>query len=78
MQLTEVEITCTVITQEYGTLATGAILRCPKDFAEFLIHQANAAKYPDNANKTKPEEVEKEPEEDKDLHQKNKKLSLKK
>jgi 7-keto-8-aminopelargonate synthetase-like enzyme len=43
--LVEVEIITTVITQQFGTLSTGTILRCDKAFADHLVNDANAAKY---------------------------------
>lgn len=52
----EVEITGLVITAQYGTLKTGDILRCPKDFADHLVKDAMAAKY------VQAPEAKKEPE----------------
>ncbi|WP_395007295.1 hypothetical protein [Undibacterium sp.] len=53
--MVEVEITGLVITAQYGTLKTGDILRCPKEFADHLVKDAMAAKY----------RAEKEPEQTK-------------
>jgi hypothetical protein len=54
--LVEVEIITTVMTHEYGTLSTGDILRCSKEYADFLVNDACAAKH-----KAKPVEKPIEP-----------------
>jgi CobQ-like glutamine amidotransferase family enzyme len=43
--MVQVEILCTVITSQFGTLKTGDILRCNADFASHLVNEAFAAKY---------------------------------
>lgn len=53
--MVEVEIITTCITSQYGTLKTGDVLRCPKEFADHLVKDAMAAKY----------RAEKEPEQTK-------------
>lgn len=45
MEQVEVEITGMVITQRYGTLNTGDILRTDAEFAKHLVEEANGAKY---------------------------------
>ena len=45
MEQVEVEITGMVITQRYGTLNTGDILRTDVEFAKHLVEEANGAKY---------------------------------
>ncbi|MEC5213312.1 putative membrane protein [Polaromonas sp. CG_9.5] len=45
MEQVEVEITGMVITQRYGTLNTGDILRTDAAFAKHLVEEANGAKY---------------------------------
>lgn len=45
MELIEVEILGQVITAQYGTLATGAILRTDAAFAKHLVDDCGAAKY---------------------------------
>lgn len=45
MEQVEVEITGMVITQRYGTLNTGDILRTDAAFAKHLVEEAHGAKY---------------------------------
>lgn len=45
MELVEVEIIGMVITNRYGTLQTGAVLRTDKEFADHLVNDCAAAKY---------------------------------
>lgn len=45
MEQVEVEITGMVITQRYGTLNTGDILRTDPAFAKHLVEEAHGAKY---------------------------------
>lgn len=45
MEQVEVEITSTAVTQMYGTLAPGDILRTDAAFAKHLVEDAQAAKY---------------------------------
>lgn len=45
MELVEVEILGSVVTQQYGTLKTGDILRTDAAFAKHLVEDAFAAKY---------------------------------
>ena len=45
MELVEVKITSTVITQHYGTLMPGTILRTSAAYARHLVEDASAAKY---------------------------------
>ena len=45
MGLVEVEILGSVVTQQYGTLKTGDILRTDAAFAKHLVEDAFAAKY---------------------------------
>lgn len=46
MDLVEVEITGQAITARYGTLNAGDILRTDKAFADHLVNDCGAAKYP--------------------------------
>lgn len=45
MELVQVRITSTVITQHYGTLMPGTILRTSAAYAKHLVEEACAAKY---------------------------------
>lgn len=45
MELVQVRITSTVITQHYGTLMPGTILRTNAAYAKHLVEEASAAKY---------------------------------
>ena len=45
MELVQVRITSTVITQHYGTLMPGTILRTSAAYAKHLVEEASAAKY---------------------------------
>lgn len=45
MELVQVRITSTVITQHYGTLMPGTILRTSAAYAKHLVEDASAAKY---------------------------------
>jgi hypothetical protein len=45
MELVEIEITGQVITAQYGTLNSGAVLRTSAEFAKHLIDDCGAAKY---------------------------------
>ena len=45
MELVEVKITSTVITQHYGTLMPGTILRTNAAYAKHLVEEAFAASY---------------------------------
>lgn len=42
---TEVEITTTVVTAEYGTLTSGAVLRTGAAYAKHLVEDCAAARY---------------------------------
>ncbi|MCE3605827.1 hypothetical protein LXA47_19780 [Massilia sp. P8910] len=45
MELVEVEILGMTITQQYGTLAGGDVLRTSPEFARHLVEDCGAAKY---------------------------------
>ncbi|MFB9242366.1 hypothetical protein IV454_16360 [Massilia antarctica] len=45
MELVEVEILGMTITQQYGTLTTGDVLRTSPAFARHLVEHCGAAKY---------------------------------
>ncbi len=45
MELVQVRITSTVVTQQYGTLMPGTILRTSAAYAKHLVEDASAAKY---------------------------------
>lgn len=51
-----VKIKGTVITNQYGTLSDGDLLRCSPEFAKHLVNDCNAAEY------VKAKEVEPAPE----------------
>ena len=57
MQTIEVEILTQTITQQYGVLSQGDILRTSPEFAAHLVNEAKAAKY--TAAKAAPVEAEK-------------------
>ena len=45
MELVQVRITSTVVTQQYGTLMPGTILRTNAAYAKHLVEEAFAASY---------------------------------
>jgi len=45
MELVQVRITSTVITQHYGTIMPGTILRTSAAYAKHLVEDASAAQY---------------------------------
>jgi len=45
MELVEVEILTQTVTQQYGVLSQGDILRTSPEFAKHLVEDASAAKY---------------------------------
>jgi hypothetical protein len=45
MENIAVEITCTCVTAQYGTLTTGDVLRTSQAFADHLVNEAYCAKY---------------------------------
>jgi hypothetical protein len=58
MEQVEVEILGMVITQRYGVLKSGDILRTDADFAKHLVNEASAAKYVDAVKpSSEPEET---------------------
>jgi hypothetical protein len=60
MEQVEVEILGMVITQRYGVLKSGDILRTDAEFAKHLVNEASAAKYVE-AVKPSPEPEETKP-----------------
>jgi len=55
MELVEVEILTQTVTQQYGVLSQGDILRTSPEFAKHLVEDASAAKYT-KAKKAEPVE----------------------
>lgn len=54
MDLVEVEITGLAITQRYGTLTTGQVLRTDAAYAAHLVNDAGCARYVGEPPKVKP------------------------
>lgn len=49
MEFVVVEITCTCVTAQYGTLSCGDVLRTSPEFAAHLVNEAYCAKYAEAA-----------------------------
>jgi hypothetical protein len=56
-ELVQVRIKGTVVTQRYGTLSSGDILRTDAEFAKHLVDDCAAAEYLDAAKAVKAAEV---------------------
>lgn len=55
-----VKIKGTVITNQYGTLSDGDLLRCSPEFAKHLVNDCNAAEYV-KAKEVEPEQHKPKP-----------------
>lgn len=60
-ELVQVRIKGTVVTQRYGTLSSGDVLRTDAEFAKHLVEDCSAAEYLDKVSA--PKAVEAEPTE---------------
>jgi hypothetical protein len=56
-ELVQVRIKGTVVTQRYGTLSSGDILRTEVEFAKHLVNDCAAAEYLNAANAAKAAEL---------------------
>lgn len=61
MELVEVEILTQTVTQQYGVLSQGDILRTSPEFAKHLVEDASAAKYTKPSKKADPDSASEDP-----------------